>query len=136
MRSTEIKIGDTVTYKGLHVLHSIDPTNLKVEAVIPSADMIVASGTTELGVVKCLMSGTSYFSLNKKSEAEKLQDLLKEVGNDAFCKIMAETIEKHNGLHQTTIRNLEALLSSSLIAGETAAYISHVVLSITSKLDK
>lgn len=109
MSDTEIKIDDTVAYHGNYAMPTLDMTKLKVEAVIPSADKIVVTGLTESGDVTCIMASSSYFSLSKKTEEEKLKDLLHSVGVDAFCKIMAETIEKHNELHQQVIKELDKM---------------------------
>ena len=135
--SNAIKVGDTVRYTGHYSMTTVDHTKLKVEAIIPSAELLVASGINEAGNIKCIMSGIRYFSLNKKSEAEKLQDLLRDVGNDAFCKIMAETIEEHNKLHKHILSNLEILLSRELVTGTSATtYVHNMILSITQRLDK
>ena len=137
MSDTEIKVGDTVAYHGNYAMPTLDRTKLKVEAVIPSADRIVVTGLTESGDVACIMASSSYFSLSKKTEAEKLQDLLRDVGNDAFCKIMAETIEEHNKLHKHILSNLEILLSRELVTGTSATtYVHNMILSITQRLDK
>lgn len=136
MSDTEIKVGDTVHYTG-HSIDMVDQTKLKVEAVIPAANMLVASGVNEVGKVLCIMNGIEYFSLAKKSEEEKLQDLLRDVGNDAFCKIMAETIEKHNGLHKQVVSSLQQLNNSGLIMSTGACmHLDNLVSYIGSQLDK
>lgn len=137
--SDVIKVGDTVSYTGQHSMATIDKTKLKVEAVIPSAELLVASGIDEAGNIKCIMSGIGYFSLNKKSEAEKLEDLLESLGKEAFCKVMAETIEKHNELHQHVIANLNQLKASGVqyvTPASVEKYLYDLAQYVGSKLDK
>lgn len=93
---------------------------------------------SEGGLVTKVLSIEPATKEKPKSEAEKLQDLLSDVGNDAFCKIMAETIEKHNALHNHGQANLDHL--STGLAQRTPAnvesYLRDLVEYIGKQLDK
>lgn len=99
-------------------------------ALCPNAD-----GTS---VVTKVISMEPVAKEKPKSEAEKLQDLLRDVGNDAFCKIMAETIEEHNKLHKEVVRELDVVCSTfwSMDAPLTLNRIDTLRHSVFKKLDK
>lgn len=93
---------------------------------------------SEEGLVTKVLSIEPATKEKPKSEAEKLQDLLSDVGNDAFCKIMAETIEKHNTLHvgcRDVLSGIRELCSNGLnnLAIKAAAELQEL---IEKQLDK